>query len=102
MAIVTTADVKTALAISGADQDDQIAALITHAFEWIQDYCNDDFDTFDDGLNLPIIRMIGVLLQNPGSVSSERIGDYGYVFATTEWPKNILTSLKPYRQVLFV
>ena len=58
MAIVDTTAVKVALAISGTDQDAQIAALITHAMEWIRDYCNDAFATFDDGLNVPIIQMV--------------------------------------------
>lgn len=102
MAIVTADTVKTALAITGTAKDDQITVLIAHAFEWIQDYCNDSFDTFDDGLNLPIIQMVKFMLQKASGTTSEKIGDYSVAFGTTAWPKSILQSLSPYRKAGFV
>jgi len=100
MAIVTTADVKIALGITNAKKDDRIEALIGHCFQAIQDFCNDTFSTFDDGLNLIIIRMIAYMLLNPAGLSSEKIGDYAFVSTTAGW-KKILEDLAPWRLVRF-
>ena len=43
MAIITTAEVKTILQISGSDKDDYIAEMIPIIQEYITDYCNDVF-----------------------------------------------------------
>ena len=100
MAIVTTEEVKTALGVTGAGKDDRITALIAHSFATIQDYCNQTFSTFDDGLNLIIIRMVAYLLLNPAGLSSEKIGDYAFVATTAGW-KEILRDLAPFRLVRY-
>ena len=96
MAIVTADDVKVALGITGTAKDARITVLIGHAFQLIQDYCNQTFSTFDDGLNLVIIRMVSYLLLNPAGLSSEKIGDYAFVSTTAGW-KEILRDLGRFR-----
>ena len=52
MAIITTAEVKTILQISGSDKDTYIAAMIPIMQDYITDYCNDVFlneDIYVDG-----------------------------------------------------
>lgn len=44
MALLTLADLKTALGVTGAAEDDRLQALLTGAESWVKAYCQRDFE----------------------------------------------------------
>lgn len=101
--ILTTTECKAILQISGSTYDNFINTMIPVVEDFILNYCaiSEDSASVQPGLKLPAANLINYQLQKPSNVSSETIGNYSVSY-TNSYPKDLLSSLKPYRRVKFI
>lgn len=109
MAIVTLANAKTFLQITGTDKDDVITALIPEIEADFLSIRNAAFDAsgaitlYPDGSELVASQMIGFHLDSLASAGfskkSESIGSYSYTASDLDssgYPKSITSRIKRY------
>lgn len=115
MAIITLAEVKVFLQISGTSKDALITALTPEIEGFIKEYCNDDFMSSDAvpveewpaGIKLPAAQMIGHSMAEMSGggasigLTSEDQGEYSYTRGETtgSYPPGILAKLNQWRKV---
>jgi hypothetical protein len=108
MAVITLAEAKVFLQISGTDKDALITALIPEVEAFMREYCNVNFtDPWHAGMKLIASQMIGYNMAemsgggNSIGLESESQGDYSYSRGTgngsESYPVSITKKLDKYK-----
>lgn len=106
--ILTTADCKTLLGITGTDKDAQIAALLPLVTSDIKLICNNDFlvddvETYPSALKIYGAKMVGYHLNTiaGGGFQSETQGGYSYTKPQGggSYPQDIIGGLMKWKML---
>lgn len=76
--------------------DEEIRAAL---FLWVKEYCNNDWETPPNGVNLFLDKALD-WFKNQNGIVSETLGDYSVEF-TDNIPKGLLAILRPYKRIAF-
>jgi len=104
---MTVDDVKDILGISGTGQDARITTLLPLTKDFVIDYCNNKFldedgdEVLPSGIKLAIADLIGLQINRPVGISSEKLGDYSvsYYLEGSNLPPEIQKRLSTYKKV---
>jgi len=106
--IITIAEVKTLLQITGTSKDTLITALIPIVESDLLEYLNNDFDEeYPPGLKGYLAKMIGYRLDKTSdNVASETVSRYSVSYKSgadfiAGYPSTIMTGLSKWRKAKF-